>query len=425
MTPMEICDVLSQILDRLPKDVQEAFKLSKPEFAYIHADYDAEKFLKRREKFQKSMPNQIPDFTASNFLFQLSKNLSANVKEMITKAIGILTTQKNKDTRRYSTEDVLYLVRIWAFFSEKKEGVKEFDRYYSRELENILRFKPLSQGKVYQGIVFAFRADSDLFKIKKGIRIRRLYPWEYTEWILKLLKTEFPSSPFKIPAHDTLAQANFILEINLDVLKGKDQWEKLRDFRTIVDIISVAAKGHAWVPLVEIQKKGFWVEGVKGRDFSGRIGVVPSNQTPNFIKHARRGLDIRNNTVFKAICRSLRQEEEEYGFEFRLVRLFHSLELLLGAPGIGGGMRLAWLLGTEPDQRNQIFEEFMDIKDLRDKITHEVLLYDLMTRKKKSNTLSFIKKLHDWLFESLAKFLYTKHSLKEWKAYLGRKLFGE
>ncbi|MCW3985305.1 MAG: hypothetical protein NWE91_02710 [Candidatus Bathyarchaeota archaeon] len=91
-----------------------------------------------------------------------------------------------------------------------------------------------------------------------------------------------------------------------------------------------------------------WNEGVKGSDFSGSIGVVRTKQKSIFMNRVRKGLGIRNNTVFESVCRSLRQEED-YGLEFRLVRLFSSLEMLVGPSGIGCGMRIAWLLEKEPE----------------------------------------------------------------------------
>ena len=48
----DVCDVLSHVLDMLPDEVQEAFKLSKPSFAYISTAYDAEKHLQRVQEFK-------------------------------------------------------------------------------------------------------------------------------------------------------------------------------------------------------------------------------------------------------------------------------------------------------------------------------------------------------------------------------------
>jgi len=49
----DICDILSRILDMLPDEIQEAFKLSKPSFAYISTAYDAKKHLQRVQEFKK------------------------------------------------------------------------------------------------------------------------------------------------------------------------------------------------------------------------------------------------------------------------------------------------------------------------------------------------------------------------------------
>jgi hypothetical protein len=98
--------------------------------------------------------------------------------------------------------------------------------------------------------------------------------------------------------------------------------------------------------------------------------------------------------------------------------------MLMGSPGIGCGMRLAWLLEKEPKLRKKLFEEFKDVKDFREKIIHKVLLYDLMTSRQKSRTLNSIDRLHDWLFKAIADFLDHKTSLKKWQKDLSAKLFG-
>lgn len=425
VTPRAICDMLSQILHLIPEEAQETFKLSKPEFMYIPASYDIKKSIQRIKEFKKSIPRQAPNLSASSFLFWLSKmNLSTEVEKNISKALKLINSQICEHHKRLSRDDLLYLVRIWGFFSEKSNGVDEFYRYYSKELENILMTNPLKKMNTYQGILFNFRADNDRFYIKRGLCIRRLYPWEYSELIVEMLKMR---DWFKLPALETLAEANFILEVDSNILKGKDDWARLHDLRKIVDIISVASKGHVWAPLFMFRRKDLiqWHEGVRGKDFSGMVGIIPAEQTPIFMNRVRRGLKIRDNIVFRTVCRSLRQEEEDYGFEFRLVRLFSSLEMLLGSPGVGCGMKLAWLLGKEPRQRKNIFEEFKKIKGLRDKIIHEVLLYDLMTSREQSETLSSIYKLHNWLFNVLANFLDCNLPLKDWQNNLNLKLFGK
>ncbi len=319
--------------------------------------------------------------------------------------------------------DILYLVRVWAFFSEKSNGVDEFYGYFSKESEEILTNNPLNRMNINQCILFHFRADDDRFDIKRGIRVRRFYPWEYSEQILEIFKGRHWLKP---PALETLAEANFILEVDSRVLKGNDEWAQLQDLRRVVDIISVASGGHVWTPYFIIRKGAStqWNEGIKGSDFSGFVGVVPTQQKPVFITRVRNGLDTRNNSVFDSVCRSLRQEEEDYGFEFRLVKLFSSLEILTGSPGIGCGMRLAWLLENEPKLRKKISEEFKDIKYLREKIIHRVLLYDLMTSRQKSHTLNSIDRLNDWLFKAIGDFLDQKISLQEWQECLSAKLFG-
>lgn len=415
--------MLSRILHSMPKAAQEAFKPSEPKFRYIPASYDIKKSTQRTKEFKKSIPHRTPDLPISYFLFRLSKELPATIRHEVAKALKILNKQLSKYHKPLSMNDILYLVRVWAFFSDKSNGVDEFYGYYSRELEKILITNPLNKMDIYQGVLFHFRADDDRFEIKKGICIRRFYPWEYSEQILEILKAGHWLKP---PALETLAEANFILEVDSSVLKGNDDWAKLHDLRRLVDIISVASNGHVWTPFFMIRKgtSTQWNEGVIGRDFSGLIGVVPAQQKSFFINRVSKGLGIRNNTVFESVCRSLRQEEEGYGFEFRLVRLFSSLEILLGSPGIGCGMKLAWLLGKEPKLRKKIFEEFKDVKDLREKIIHEVLLYDLMTSRQKSYTLNSIDRLHDWLFNAIADFLDHKISLKKWQESLSAKLFG-
>ena len=421
----DICDIVSHIFYLLPNDVQEAFKLSDPVFEYIPASFDMKKSIKRREEFRRSIPNQIPDLSASSHLFPLSnKEVSINIEEKISKALRLINNRGCKSHKNLSRDDLLYLVRVWGFFSEKSDGTNVFYRYFSQDLENVLMTNPLKKIDTYQGMIFHFRADTDMFKIKKGICIRRLYPWEYSEFSVEMLQM---STPFnKIPSLETLAEANFILEVNSNVLKSHDEWGRLRNLRGIVDIISVAAKGHVWAPLFMNRKKGLiqWNEGIRGRDFSGLVGIVSSEQTPTFINRVRRGMKLRTNTVFNFVCRSLRQEEEDYGFEFRLVRLFSSLEKLLGSSGVGCGMRLAWLLEKDPTQRKNIFEDFESIKKLRNKIIHQVILYDLMTSKEQSNTLTVIDRLHDWVFGVLTHFIDSNLSLKNWQMKLNDKLFG-
>ena len=349
-------------------------------FEYISASFDMEKSIKRKEEFRGSIPNQIPDFSASSHLFGLSsKELSTNLEEKISKALRLINSRRCKSHEKLSRDDLLYLVRVWGFFSEKEEGMDTFYRYYSQDFENVLATNPLRKIDTYQGIIFHFRADDNMFNIKRGICIRRLYSWEYSELIVEMLKMRGFS---KIPALETLAEANYILEVNSNILKGDDDWARLDDLRGIGDIISVAAKGHIWAPLFIIRKRGLtqWNEGIRGRDFSGLVAIVSAEQTPTFINHVRKGMKLRTNTAFRSVCRSLRQEEEDYGFEFRLVRLFSSLERLLGSPGVGCGMKLAWLLGKDPTQRKDIFEDFKSIKDLRDNIIHQILLYDLIKR---------------------------------------------
>lgn len=423
ITPTEICDMLSRILHSMPKKVQDAFRLSEPKFTYIPASYDVEKSMQRLKEFKESISDQSPDLPASAFLFQLSSELPTNIRNNVDKTLKILNNQVSKYNKPLSTNDLLYLVRVWAFFSEKSNGVDEFYRYYSRELEKILTTNPLNKMNICQGVLFHFRADDDRFGIKKGICVRRFYPWEYSEQILEILKARHWLKP---PALETLAEANFILEVDSAVLKGNDDWAQLHDLRRLVDIISMASNGHVWTPFFMIQKGGLtrWNEGVKGSDFSGLIGVVQAKQKSIFIDRVRKGLDIRNNPVFESVCRALRQEEEDYGFEFRLVRLFSSLEILVGSPGIGCGMKLAWLLGKEPKLRENIFEEFKNIKGLREKIIHEVLLYDLMTSKEKSDVLNSIYRLHDWLFNAITDFLNSSLPLKNWQNDLSAKLFG-
>lgn len=423
MTPGEICGILLSILRSMPEEAQEAFKLSEPKFRCIPASYDMKKSIQRIQEFKESIPHQAPDLTASDFLFRLSKGLPDTIRHEVAKALKILNKQLIKSHKPLSTNDILYLVRVWAFFSKKSNGVDQFHTYYSRELEKILTTNPLSMVDIYQGVLFHFRADDDRFDIMKGIRIRRFYPWEYSEQILEILKARHWLKP---PALETLAEANFILEVDPTILKGNDEWAKLHDLRRLVDIISVASSGHVWTPFFMIRRGAStqWNEGVKGRDFSGSIGMVPTQQKSIFIKRARRGLDLRLNTVFESVCRSLRQEEEDCGFEFRLVKLFSSLEMLVGSPGIGCGMRLSWLLGKEPKLREKIFEEFEGAKNFREKIIHEVLLYDLMSSTQKSYTLNSIHRLHDWLFNTIADFLDHKISLKGWQKSLSAKLFG-
>ncbi|MBU2617176.1 MAG: hypothetical protein KKI07_00660 [Euryarchaeota archaeon] len=420
----DIRNILSQIFYLLPNDIQEAFKLSNPVFEYISASFNMEKSIKRGEEFRRSIPNQIPDFSASSHLFQLSnKELSTNMEEKISKALRLINSRTCKSHKKLSRDDLLYLVRVWGFFSEKSDELNIFYQYFPQDLENVLMTNPLKKIDTYQGMIFHFRADTDMFKIKKGICIRRLYPWEYSESSVEILQMR---TSFKIPALKTLAETNFILEVNSDVLKSHDEWAHLHDLRGIVDIISVEAKGHVWIPLFINRKKGLiqWNEGIKGKDFSGLVGIVSGEQTSTFINRVRMGMKLRTNTVFKSVCRSLRQEEEDYGFEFRLVRLFSSLEMLLGSPGVGCGMKLAWLLGKDPTQRKNIFKYFKSIKDLRDNIIHQVLLYDLMTSKEQSNTLRSIDKSHDWLFDVLTHFLDRKLSLEDWQMELNGELFG-
>lgn len=420
----DICDILLQIFYLLSDDIQEAFKLSNPVFKYIPATFDMKESIKRAEEFKRTIPKEVPDLSVSSLLFQLSNTeLSTKIEEKISEAIRLINSRRCKSHKKLSRDDILYLVRVSGFFSEKEEGMDTFYRYYSQDFENVLTTNPLRKMDTYQGMIFHFRADDNMFNIKKGICIRRLYPWEYSELIIEMLEMRgFP----KIPALETLAEANYILEVNSNILKGDDDWTCLHDLRGIVDIISVVAKGHVWVPLFMIRKKGLtqWNEGIKGRDFSGLVGIISDKQTPTFIKHIRKGLSLRNNTVLMSVSRSLRQEEEDYGFEFRLVRLLSSLEMLMGSPSVGCGMRLAWLIGKEQEERKSIFETFENVKDLRDKIIHRVLLYDLMTSEEQSNTLRSIDKLHDWLFDALTHFLESNLSLKDWQRDLNVKLFG-
>jgi len=423
ITAVDTCNMLSRILRSMPKEVQEAFKLSEPKFRYIRASYDMQKSIQRTKEFKESIPHQAPDLLASDFLFRLSKELPETIRHEIAKALKIFNEQLSKYHKQLSINDMLYLVRVWAFFSEKSDGVDGFYRYYSKELEKILITNPLNMTDIYQGVLFHFRADDDRFDIRKGIQVRRLYPWEYSEQVLEILKARHWLKP---PALETLAEANFILEVDSSVLKGKDEWAWLHDLRRVVDIISVASNGHVWTSFFMVHKGALtqWNEGVRGSDFSGLIGVVPTPERLVFVNRVRKGLDIRNNSVFESVCRSLRQEEENYGLEFRLVRLFSSLEMLIGSPGIGCGIRLSWLLEKEPKQRKRIFEEFKHAKDLREKIIHEVLLYDLMTSRQKSCTLDSIDRLHNWLFKAIADFLDHKISLKNWQKGLSAKLFG-
>jgi len=186
-------------------------------------------------------------------------------------------------------------------------------------------------------MIFLFRADDDRFDINSGVSIRRLYPWEYSELVIEINQFRYQHrQPFF--SLQTLAEANFILEVKKTFLKSKD--ERL-DFERIVDVVSVSSKGHSWVPIFVMRESDqtTWIEGVIGQQV-GKVGIVPTEQSPNFIKRLKKGLAIRNQAIFKSVCRSLRQEEEDYGFEFRLVKLFSSLEKLLGSPGVGGGMKL-------------------------------------------------------------------------------------
>lgn len=418
----ELCDIISRILHSLPREAQEAFKLSEPKFSYIPSSYDVKKSIQRTKELKESFPHRVPDLPASHFLFQLSKDASATIRPEVAKAIESLNRKLAKYHETLSMNDILYLARVWAFFSEKNNGRTQFQRYYSRELKKILMTNPLNNINVYQGVLFHFRADDDRFDIKKGIYIRRLYPWEYSEYILEILRARHWLRP---PALETLAEANFILEVEPSVLGGNDDWAGLHDLRRLVDIISVASKGHVWTPYFMIRKGALtqWNEGVRGSDFSGLIGVIPAKQKSIFMNRVRKGLDLGNNVNFESVCRSLRQEED-YGFEFRLVRLFSSLEILVGSTGMGCGMRLAWLLGKEPKLREEIFKEFMGVKKLRDKIIHKVLLYDLMTSEQKSDTLNSIERLHNWLFDAIAGFLDHKISLEKWQDDLSAKLFG-
>lgn len=420
----DIWDTLSGVFSSLSGDAQMAFKFSNPKFEYIPASFDIEKAIRRKEEFEKSIPRPLPNLLEIFSISELfDREVSANIEKNITDALKLINSKTRRPHKKLSREDLLYLVRIFGFFSEKNNGAEMFYKYYSEDLESVLMTNPLRKIDTYQGVVFHFRADDDTFKIKEGIYIRRLYPWEYTELIVEMLKMR---NVIRIPASETLAEANFILEINSKFIRGDDYWARLLDLRRFVDIISVAAKGHVWVPLFMIRKQGLiqWNEGIKGRDFSGLVGVISHEQTPSFINRIKKGLNLRNNTIFESASRSLRQEEEDYGFEFRLVRLFSSLEMLLGSPGVGCGMRLAWLLGKDQKQRKVIFKDFEEIKDLRDKIVHKVLLYDLMASGEKSKTLHSIDKLHDWLFDALAHFLDSDFSLKDWQESLNLKLFG-
>ena len=138
--------MLSQILHLIPEEAQETFKLSKPEFMYIPASYDIKKSIQRIKEFKKSIPRQAPNLSASSFLFWLSKmNLSTEVEKNISKALKLINSQICEHHKRLSRDDLLYLVRIWGFFSEKSNGVDEFYRYYSKELENILMTNPLKK----------------------------------------------------------------------------------------------------------------------------------------------------------------------------------------------------------------------------------------------------------------------------------------
>jgi hypothetical protein len=423
ITPSEICSMLSMVLESMPREVQAAFKMSEPKFMHIPTSFDMEKSIQRLKEFKESIPDRVPDLLASSFLFRLSRELPTTIRNHVDKTLKILNGQVSEFSKQLSTNDLLYMVRVWAFFSEKSNGVSEFCKHYWKEMNEILKTNPSNKTSIYQCILFHFRADDDRFDIKKGICIRRLYPWEYSEQILEILKARHWLKP---PAFETLADANFILEVDSSILEGKDDWAKLHDLRRLVDIISVASKGHIWTPFFTLQKETFtqWNEGVKGSDFSGLIGAVPHKQKSIFINRIRKGLGIRSNSVFESVCRSLRQEEEDYGLEFRLVRLLSSLEILVSSPGIGCGMKLSWLLAKEPKLRKEIFEEFKHIKDLREKIIHQVLLYDLMTLKEKSDVLNSIHRLHDWLFNAMEDFLDSGFTLKNWQKDLSIRLFG-
>lgn len=68
----DICGMLSQILDLVPKEVQECFRFSKPEFAHIPASFDMEKSLQRLEEFKASILHEPPSLPAAHFLLRMS-----------------------------------------------------------------------------------------------------------------------------------------------------------------------------------------------------------------------------------------------------------------------------------------------------------------------------------------------------------------
>lgn len=141
----DICNILSDILYSLPeKDEKKYFRISNPKFIKIPASFDINESIQWLKEFEESFPTD-PYNPYFKFVYSYLYNnyFSPDIEEKISKAMKLINSKK---IHKISRNDLLYLVRIWAYFSEKDDGINEFYRYFSQEYENILMTNPLKKG---------------------------------------------------------------------------------------------------------------------------------------------------------------------------------------------------------------------------------------------------------------------------------------
>lgn len=309
--------------------------------------------------------------------------------------------------RRYS--------RIYRHLSDMNVIIDRIDADWD-EFE--IEYPFLDKSK-YVGILYHFRSDIDEFNFVYGIKIRRIPEEEYNDLLVLLSENENI-----VP--ETWSEINFILEIPIRIIKDKDDFDRIRSIRTIIDIIGASCSGNVWCPRIFQRIDGGLLihQGTKGEHFRGRIGIVPSSERDKFINRVNFGIRNRENKFVKLACRSIRQEFGDTDYCLRLTKIYHILENLLGITGLGAGTRLVWLTENNPKRRKNLFVKFSEIKKLRDDIIHKSLFYDFLSRKQMTDVLDGFDFLEDSLFKVVSKFLDFAETEKGWKSRISNIQFG-
>ena len=375
--------IMNQTLDILPKEHEEAFCSQKFIFQRIPAEWNILQHMKRSRKFISDKHRKtFSPVDWVNIFYQLMAE-NEEIKEKISELQKIINSiSKLKKSSPLSMVGLTQMLRRYSITYRHLSDMNEIiDRIDADWGEFEIKYPFLDKSK-YIGILYHFRSDINEFNFVHGIKIRRISEEEYNDLLVLLSENENI-----VP--ETWSEINFILEIPIKVIEDKDDFDRIRSIRTIIDIIGASCSGNVWCPRI-FQRIGGGLlihQGTKGEHFRGRIGIVPSSERDKFINRVNFGIRNRKDKFVKLACRSIRQEFGDTDYCLRLAKLYHILENLLCTTGLGAGTRLVWLIENNPGQRKELFKKFSEVKKLRDRIIHKSLFYDFLSGEEMSDVL--------------------------------------